>query len=176
MRFFDRLLSRRLVPAAQHDALPAGAQRTSALTAANAMDDTHHQTLLAPQAHFRRRRSLLRRTSALLIRPQVLVATTAWTVDTMILTATAAQIRYFPDNTQLGRIRFGHFPDASLNGKPIRLGPGVRILNQENLVVPPASLHGKSHVVAYQTGALNEIVTIWILSEEEYRALKKRRS
>ncbi|MDO4682267.1 MAG: hypothetical protein Q4B17_05695 [Lautropia sp.] len=176
MRFFDRLLSRRLLPAAPHQALPADAQRATALTTANRLDDDRHQALLTPRAHFRRRRSLLRRTGALLLRPQIVVATTAWTVDTMVLTATAAQIRYFPDNTQLGRIRFGHFPEATLNGKAIRLGVGVRILNQQNLVVPPASLLGKSHVVAYKTGALDEIVTIWILSDEEYRSLRKRRS
>lgn len=176
MRFFDRLLSRRLLPASSHDVLPTSALRATASTTAQPLDEARRRALLAPKAHFRRRRSLLRRTGALLLRPQMAIAATAWTVDTMILTATAAQIRYFPDNTQLGRIRFGHFPEATLNGKAIRLGVGVRILNQENLVVPPASLLGKSHVVAYKTGALDEIVTIWILSDEEYRSLRKRRS
>jgi hypothetical protein len=94
----------------------------------------------------------------------------------LTMPATAAQNRHFPDNTQLGRIRFGQFPDATLNGKPVRLGPGARILNQDNLIVPPIAVHGKSYVVGYVTDTMGMIMTVWILSEEEYRALRRQHS
>lgn len=121
------------------------------------------------------RRSLLRRIGSCLLMPQWVAGAVGVGFHVLIARATAAQIRHFPDNTKLGRIRFGQFPDATLNGKAIRLGAGARIHNQENLIVTPASLHGKTYVVGYVTGALDEIVTVWILSEDEYRALRKKR-
>lgn len=129
---------------------------------------------LSPEARANRRRGFLQRGFALMLRPQWLAGATALAFDTIILPATAAQIRHFPDNTQLGRIRFGQFPEAVLNGKSIRLGAGVRILNQENLIVPPMAVYGKTYVVGYQTGPQDEIVRIWLLSEDEYRALRKK--
>lgn len=80
----------------------------------------------------------------------------------------------FPRQYPAGRIRFGQFPDATLNGKPVRLGPGARILNQDNLIVPPIAVHGKSYVVGYVADTMGMIMTVWILSEEEYRALRKQ--
>lgn len=121
------------------------------------------------------RRSLLRRLGSFLLMPQCVAGAAGVGFHVLIARATAAQIRHFPDNTRLGRIRFGQFPDATLNGKPVRLGAGARIHNQENLIVTPASLHGKTYMVGYVTGTLDEIVTVWLLSEDEYRALRKKR-
>lgn len=137
--------------------------------------ETRRNELLADEHVRNGRRSLLRRIGSCLLMPQWVAGAVGVGFHVLIARATAAQIRHFPDNTKLGRIRFGQFPDATLNGKAIRLGAGVRIHNQENLIVTPASLHGKTYVVGYVTGALDEIVTVWILSEDEYRALRKKR-
>ncbi len=131
--------------------------------------------LLAPGAQLQRRRSVLRRLLTLLVGRRRLVGTAALALDVVVVPATAAQIRHFPDNTQLGRIRFGAFPMAMLDGRAIRLGEHVRILNQKNTVVPPASVQGRSLLVAYQASKRDDIATIWILSDEEFRALHRRR-
>lgn len=136
-------------------------------------DTLLNENLVAAGPRRPARRSLLRRASAWLIAPACIAGSTAMVLDMVTMPATAAQNRHFPDNTQLGRIRFRQFPEALLNGKPVRLGAGARILNQENLIVPPVSVYGKTYVVGYVTGTTGEITTVWILSEAEYRALRK---
>ena len=137
-------------------------------------DALRNEKLAASGLSHPQRRSLLRRAGAWLLAPASIAGGTALVLDMLTMPATAAQNRHFPDNTQLGRIRFGQFPDATLNGKPVRLGPGARILNQDNLIVPPIAVHGKSYVVGYVTDTMGMIMTVWILSEEEYRALRRQ--
>lgn len=122
------------------------------------------------------RRTLLHRTGALMLTPAVIGVSATSALDIFGSRATAAQIRQFPQNTRVGRIRFGQFPEASLNGKTIRLGPGVRIIGQDNLLVTPGTLHGKTHVVGYVTGPANDIITLWLLTDDEYQALRKKKS
>ncbi|MDO4230520.1 MAG: hypothetical protein Q4D19_00125 [Lautropia sp.] len=122
------------------------------------------------------RRSLLYRTSALMVTPAAIGVGATVALDIFGSRATAAQIRQFPESTRVGRIRFGQFPEATLNGKAIRLGPGARIISQDNLLVTPGTLHGKSYVVGYITGPADEITTLWLLSDDEYRALRKKKS
>lgn len=141
---------------------------------AERMAEDRRTALLSDTGPRHGRRSLLRRAGALLMAPQWLASAGLIAIHATQRPATAAQIRHFPDNTQVGRIRFGHFPEATLNGKPIRLGQGVRILSQDNIIVTPASVFGRSYVVGYKVGALDEIVTVWILSKDEYQALRKQ--
>lgn len=141
---------------------------------AQARQDALRNEKLATPSHLAERRSLLRAASAWLVAPSCVAAVTAVALDFLSPAVTAAQNRHFPDATQLGRIRFGQFPEATLGRKAVRLGAGARIYNQDNLIVPPVSVHGKSFVVGYLAGPTGEITTVWILSEEEYRALRRR--
>lgn len=127
---------------------------------AQARQDALRNEKLATPSHLAERRSLLRAASAWLVAPSCVAAVTAVALDFLSPAVTAAQNR--------------HFPDATLGRKAVRLGAGARIYNQDNLIVPPVSVHGKSFVVGYLAGPTGEITTVWILSEEEYRALRRR--
>lgn len=136
-------------------------------------DALHHEKLAGTGSRTSRR-SLLRSAGTWIIAPSCLASIGVVALDIAATAATAAQHRHFPDDTRLGRIRFGQFPHAVLGRRDVRLSAGARIYSQDNLIVPPVSVHGKSYMVGYVTGPGDEITTIWILSEDEYRLLRKR--
>ena len=91
----------------------------------------------------------------------------------LVTSPAQAQIRSIPPNAQLGTLTLGIFPDAVLNGKAIRLGPGARIYNQDNIIIVPSTQKDVTNVVAFVTGSLGEVVSVWILKDAEIRQLRK---
>ena len=85
-----------------------------------------------------------------------------------------AQIRRIPEDARLATLKLGVFPDAELNGKAVKLGPGVRIYNQDNIIVVPSTVKDARLVVAYVTGSLGEVVAAWILKDAEYQQIRAR--
>ena len=85
-----------------------------------------------------------------------------------------ARMRPIPEAAKLAKLKLGVFPEAELDGRRITLGPGVRIFNRDNLLVVPAALKDVTSVVAYTTGSLGEIVTVWILDEAEVKSIRAR--
>jgi hypothetical protein len=81
--------------------------------------------------------------------------------------------RTLPDSVELGRLRLGVFPEATLDGRPVRLGPGTRIRDEHNIVRPPSTVTGDRRV-AFRRGAMGEIVEVWLLTDDEHRALAAR--
>ncbi len=82
----------------------------------------------------------------------------------------AAQTRPIPDRAELGRMQIGVFPEATLDGKPVRLGPGARIYNENSAIVMPATVQGVRQV-AFVRGPMGEIVEVWLLNAEQARRL-----
>jgi hypothetical protein len=115
-----------------------------------------------PDARARLRRIALQAFAALLA--SVLVA----------ISAAHAQTRPIPAQARTGILALGVFPEASLDGKPIRLGAGARVFDRRNLIATPASIKDARHFVAFVTGPQNEIVTAWILTDAEIEALRAR--
>ncbi|HVL59147.1 MAG TPA: hypothetical protein VM491_21835 [Burkholderiaceae bacterium] len=74
------------------------------------------------------------------------------------------------DRAEVGRLQIGVFPEATLDGRPVRLGAGARIYNEHSAIVMPASVQGERHV-AYLRGAMGEIVEVWLISAEQARKL-----
>ncbi len=105
---------------------------------------------------------------------QVLAALLVSVLVGLAATPASAQIRPIPEHARLATLKLGVFPDAELNGKWVKLGPGARIYNQDNMIVIPSSLKGVPHVVAYVTGSLGEVVSVWILKDREVRQLRAR--
>ena len=54
------------------------------------------------------------------------------------------------------------------------LGPGVRIFSRDNMLVLPASQKDQTSVVAYVTGSLGEVITVWILNDAEVKQIRAR--
>jgi hypothetical protein len=81
--------------------------------------------------------------------------------------------RAIPDGVELGRLRIGVFPEATLDGRPVRLGPGARIRDESNTIRPPSTVDGERRV-AYQRGAMGELVQVWLVTDAEWRELSAR--
>jgi hypothetical protein len=87
--------------------------------------------------------------------------------------ARAQRTRAVPETAEIGRLSILVFPDAMLDGRPVRLGPGTRIYDAQSMIKPPGSLNGE-HRVAFVRGAMNEINQIWLVTDAEYRAIANR--
>ncbi len=103
-----------------------------------------------------------------LIRLLVVIATLIATMGPV-----RAQERVFPDAARLGWLQVGVFPEATLDGKAIRLSPGARILDESNLVVTPGSVSGRRRVL-YLVDGTGELLTVWLLTADEIRSAERR--
>lgn len=82
-------------------------------------------------------------------------------------------VRAIPDEVELGRLEIGVFPQAVLDGRPVVLGPGTRIFDQQNLIRPPSTVQGVQRV-AFARGTMGEITRVWLLSDTEFREISAR--
>ena len=82
--------------------------------------------------------------------------------------------RRIPGTARLGVLSPGVFPQATLDGDAITLGPGFRLMDTLDRIVVPASVLGTRQVVAYQTGPLGELAVAWILTAAERNAIRRR--
>ena len=89
----------------------------------------------------------------------------------LLLAATSAlpahAQRVFQSNALRGEIVVTQPPDALLNGKPVRLSPGARIRNAQNMIQLSGSLLGQKLGVNYTLDMAGELREVWILSESE---------
>jgi hypothetical protein len=87
----------------------------------------------------------------------------------MVAAATAQMpARTIPADAPRGRFTTGPLPTVTIDGKPMRLAPGARILNQDNLTVTP-NLVPANALVRYKLDQQGQIRTVWILTPEEAR-------
>ena len=77
-----------------------------------------------------------------------------------------AQPRTFPSQTKLGALEITVFPRATLNDTPIVMAPGVRILNESNLIQVPSTVQGR-RAVRYRTDLLGQVIEVWLLTPQE---------
>ena len=77
-------------------------------------------------------------------------------------------VRSFPDAAQRGTLTLNTVSEATLNGRTIRVAPGMRLLSPQNTLVMLHGVLGQSYKVNYvienSTGML---LTAWILTEGE---------
>jgi hypothetical protein len=80
----------------------------------------------------------------------------------------SAQIvpRYIPADAPRGSFTAGKFPEVTINGKPMRLAPGARILNANNLTVTPNQVAADTPV-RYRLDPQGRVQTVWILGAQE---------
>jgi hypothetical protein len=83
------------------------------------------------------------------------------------LVAHAQQHRTFPAKALRGELIVTQFPDALMNGRPVRFAPGARIKSDTNLWVPPAGLTGQKVVVHYTFESTGMIMDAWVLNPAE---------
>jgi hypothetical protein len=83
-------------------------------------------------------------------------------------------MRTFPDAAQRGNLTITSVSEASLNGRPIRMAPGMRLLSPQNTLVMPHSVVGQSYKVNYVIEAsTGMLITAWILTQGEAEQPRK---
>lgn len=83
-----------------------------------------------------------------------------------------AQARTFTEPTRLGTLEITVFPQARLDGREVRLAPGVRIRNPANLIVVPSTVQG-TVAVRYRTDTMGQVLDAWILTDEELQIARE---
>jgi hypothetical protein len=58
-------------------------------------------------------------------------------------------------------------PEARLNGQPVRLAPGARVRNPQNLLLLSGSLLEQKLLVHYTLDGQGQVQDVWILSAAE---------
>jgi hypothetical protein len=77
--------------------------------------------------------------------------------------------RVFENNALRGDLVVKAPPEALLNGRPVRLAPGVRIRDQRNLVTLSGALLEQKMVVNYTLDGMGLVREVWVLTDEEAR-------
>ena len=87
--------------------------------------------------------------------------------------ALAQLARSFPPAARPGRLEIRVFPEATLNGEPVRLAAGARIYDQRNMIVMPASLSGSFDALV-ERDPVGNLGRVWILTPDELKAAQER--
>ncbi|MQR01830.1 hypothetical protein [Glaciimonas soli] len=89
----------------------------------------------------------------------------------------AAMERTFPATTQRGTMVIVAYPAITINGQNLRLSPGSRIWNQQNLTQVPSTFVNSSYKVNYTLNFQGDVDRVWILTREESgTSVEKQRS
>ena len=111
--------------------------------------------------------------SSLLLATSTLVALVALPARAQLQPHEGSQVRNFPAAALRGTLVVTGLYDAQLNGKAIRMAPGVRLFSTSNALVPIHTAIGTALTVKYVNEAsTGMLISAWILSPSE--AAQKR--
>lgn len=86
----------------------------------------------------------------------------------LIFSANAMQVeRMFPDGIKRGKLSTTALAELVIDGKLRQSAVGIRIYNEDNLTVTPASVDVSNIIIFYLENEFGEIQKIWILTAEE---------
>jgi len=75
--------------------------------------------------------------------------------------------RPFPPNARRGAMTPAPWPTIVIDGLAVKLAPGARIWNRDNLIQMPATLRGFGIPVNYTVNQQGEVDRVWILTADE---------
>lgn len=75
--------------------------------------------------------------------------------------------RDFPATTLRGKMTITDYPNVIVDGKALRLSPGSRIWNTQQLTQIPNSLGTDTYLVNYTLNLQGDIDRVWILTTDE---------
>ncbi|NKI72647.1 hypothetical protein GN109_24820 [Collimonas pratensis] len=85
---------------------------------------------------------------------------------TLAFSAMAVE-RDFPATTLRGKLTITDYPNVSMSGNVLRLSPGSRIWNTQQLTQIPSSLGSNTYLVNYTLNTQGDIDRVWILTSDE---------
>jgi hypothetical protein len=77
--------------------------------------------------------------------------------------------RQFPKDAKRGELVMLMAPDITLDSKPDRLSPAVRIRDVHNNLVLPGTLANQKLVVNYERDNIGLVHNVWVLNNEEIK-------
>ncbi|MBI3713619.1 MAG: hypothetical protein HY253_11765 [Burkholderiales bacterium] len=77
--------------------------------------------------------------------------------------------RSFPEGIKRGKLSTTALADLVIDGKLLHSSVALRIFDEENRIVMPASLYVKNAPVNYLLNEMGEVHRVWMLTEEEAR-------
>lgn len=75
--------------------------------------------------------------------------------------------RDFPASALRGKLTITAYPIVTVNGNTLRLSPGSRIWNTQQLTQIPSSLGADTYQVNYTLNIQGDIDRVWILTADE---------
>jgi hypothetical protein len=87
------------------------------------------------------------------------------TILTVLALAACSSSKMLSDGSQLGVMTTQQLPVVIVDGSPMRLAPGARIMNAQNLSVTPNQVPPDSRV-RYKVDASGQITQVWLLPAE----------
>ena len=82
-----------------------------------------------------------------------------------LLAACGSSVK-LPDGSVLGTMTPGQLSNVTIDGKPMRLAPGARILTTSNTSITPDHLPPNSRV-RYKLDASGQVSQVWLLPPEK---------
>lgn len=95
------------------------------------------------------------------------------------LTAWAQPVRSIPADAPQARLVLAapsatDPASAKLDGKTVGVAPGLRVFGTDNQLLNPATVAGEKLPVRYKLDLYGQLLTAWVLSEQEQKAAKAR--
>jgi len=81
-------------------------------------------------------------------------------VAAMLLSACGSKMSV--DGSSVGVMTAGQLPEVTIDGKAMRLSPGARIYNPNNLTITPNQVPANTRV-RYKTDAMGHVSQVWVL-------------
>lgn len=93
--------------------------------------------------------------------------------------AAAQPVRVIPDDAQAAKLVIatpsaGAPQTATLDGKTVGVAPGLRLFGTDNQLLASAAVAGQKLPVRYKLDLYGQLLTAWVLSESEQKALKAK--
>ena len=96
------------------------------------------------------------------------MAALALAVPALVSTQVHAQIvRPIPLKSLRGEMVFGAPPEVVLNGQLVRLAPGARIKDANNMIILSGALTGQKLTANYSVDSYGLLVDVWLLRDDE---------
>lgn len=93
--------------------------------------------------------------------------------------APAQPVRVIPEDAQAAKLVIAA-PSATapqtatLDGKTVGVAPGARLFGTDNQLLATAAVAGQKLPVRYKLDLYGQLLTAWVLSESEQKALKQK--
>ena len=83
-----------------------------------------------------------------------------------VLAACGSSSNRLADGTIIGTMTTGAPPTVTIDGKPMRMAPGARIMNPGNTSITPNQVPANSRV-RYKLDASGQVSQVWLLPPEK---------